>query len=313
MSFLTATPLSILKSKEIARKKTPPATVLTILPFNGVPKVVSGTTFFNMRHTAHSVGKLISGMILGHGTPIDIEIRRNAAVFGADDKDKKAAPDAKKASISIALQDLPADALAATRMLSDEYLEAVKRPDIAGLWDNPNMKGPTFTTPIKETYSAKCPDKAKRGMPREVPILDLKVWFTSFPFGTKQPRTRVYDWATRKVDAAGKETFDQRTDDEGKTLNAQNCGQILRGGDKIRRIEIGFDGGSVFSDGFSYSWSVYQIWTERTEGATDVIVDESEVCAPAPRIDPVVAGAPADVDADADADDDKEGTETIVD
>ena len=298
MSFLTATPLSILKSKEIGSKKTPPATVLSILPFKGTPKVVSGTTFFNMRHTAHSVGKLISGMILGHGTPVNIEIRRDAAVFGADDKEKKAMPDAKKASISIALDQLSPDALAVARMLSAEYLDAVKRPEFAALWDNPAMKEPIYTTPIKEVYSHRCPDKTKRGQKRDVPVLDLKVWFTTFPEGFKQlagkPRTRVWNWATRQIDAAGKETFEQHTDDKGETLNAKNCGQILRGGDRIRRIEIGFDGGSVFSDGFSYAWSVYQIWTERIEGAQDVIADDSEISAPAAPIAPIAsAAAPA--------------------
>lgn len=305
MSNTIVTPQYIIQSSAIGAARNPPLRVLSLVPPKD-KKSYSGSVFIKTKCMTYATtgDRIFNGIIAGHRQPLDIHLQMGASVFGSRDKDKKRDGDdkgnnnAKKAALKMQLSMLPPDFRQAMEILESDYTHEVTRPEIGGLWRNPQMNAPIISCHIKRVYTAKCPDAEKIGQQRPEPIIDLKIRFDNFPanFGqlSGQPRSIIYDWATRKI-VDGVETFDQRVDKDGKTINSSNCGDIVSPGDTIRRIELMTDSASVNSDGFSFGISIHKLWTERTGVFSNVLETcEEAVIAPsiAPQIAPQVTEAP---------------------
>jgi hypothetical protein len=325
-----ATVKSIIQRAAVGASRDPQQHTLTLTPPQKGKKMYSGSTFIETKCMIYSVkgDTRISHILAGRREPLDLHINGCASVFGSDKGDKKQ-NNSTKASLKLPLASLPADEKRCMELLESEFLREVGRPEILSLWRNPQMNTPTISCHIKRVYTAKCPDPEKIGKQRATPIVDFKIRFDNFPenFGqlSNQPRSTVYDWTTRRTNAKGKEEFDQCVDKNGKTINADNCGELLNSEHTIRRVEFRIDGASYNTDGFSFGLSIYKIYVERTGQFDNIIEADDEIAvapapAPAPaqtftkksivntkpRIADEIEGTVVDDDDDNDEDDDNE-------
>lgn len=263
-------------------------------------KDYKGAKFLNTKMTAWaSEAKPIDIIYAGRQTPLNIPI-----LFGAPEPDAgQGQSSSKRSGIGLSLPTC-GETGAALEIMEHEFLAQVQNPaTLKKLWTDDTP--PQFPCHIKRIYGKKCKDQTKKGQRRDEALVDLKVEFGRFSdkYFKKvlagKPKSTVYDWSSRSVDAAGQEVFSERTDNAGQTINVTNASQILATGDIIRRVALMVDGVSISDRGIALRVSIYKAWTERPKGDINYIPAPGAAApAPAASVAPAAPAVPKKPNAD---------------
>jgi hypothetical protein len=84
-------------------------------------------------------------------------------------------------------------------------------------------------------------------------------------------RSIIYDWASRSPTDDGKDVFSELIGADGKSINAENCGDVIRMGDVVKRIALKVESIVAHNGGISLRYFVSRVWTQRTVTRDDEI------------------------------------------
>jgi len=114
----------------------------------------------------------------------------------------------------------------------------------------------------------------KAGETRDEPMVFMPFSLDVYPARFSQAgkrRSIIYDWASRSPTEDGKDVFSELIGVDGKSINAENCGDIIRMGDVVKRIALKVESIVAHNGGISLRYFVSRVWTQRTATRDDEI------------------------------------------